>query len=46
MTSLYLAGDMKSIGGRARGWEKVKKGEGNLWDCIKSKMERYILLLH
>lgn len=35
---------MKSVGGRLRRQEKVKCG--NLWDWIKSKMERYLLLLH
>ena len=37
-------GYMKSIGGRIRGQEKAKPG--NLWDWIKSKTERHMLLLH
>ena len=31
---------MKFIGGRLRGWEKAN---GNLWDWIKSKVERHIV---
>ena len=35
---------MKSIGGRLRGREKAKRRK--VWDWIRSKTERHILLLH
>lgn len=37
-------GYMKSIGRRLSGGEKAKRE--NLWDWLKSKMERHIFLLH